>query len=196
MKLINVRKLASGRSISRILSGELPPVGDHLSVQPTRDEKRGQRIVSAWPCFRWGLSSRQYYYQRWWSFTPPFHPYFYPRTKAVLFCDPIRQIAPPRDFLGIVLYEVRTFLDSLSRDRPTSLRRSDNTLLPSKRQLWRSFDGSFFSSDNFLLAASSRKQVRSGFLSTNNVLFISAKKFLYGKIRRSLSFMLQEQYCE
>ena len=54
---------------------------------------------------------------------------------AVLFCDPIPQITPPRGFLGIALYEVRTFLGSLSRDRPTSLRHRDNTLLPGKRQL-------------------------------------------------------------
>ena len=35
MKIFNVRKVTSGWSISRILSGDSHPLGDHLSVQPT-----------------------------------------------------------------------------------------------------------------------------------------------------------------
>ena len=42
--------------------------------------------------------------------------------KAVCFCGPIRQIAPPRVLPGIVLYGVRTFLDPLlDRDHPANL---------------------------------------------------------------------------
>src|SRR5690606_6843302 len=29
----------------------------------------------SWPCSRWGLPSRPGHPERWWSLTPPFHPY-------------------------------------------------------------------------------------------------------------------------
>ena len=37
--------------------------------------RRDQR--SSWPCSRWGLPSRPAHAGRWWSLTPPFHPYLF-----------------------------------------------------------------------------------------------------------------------
>ena len=50
-----------------------------------------------------------------------------PRGPAVVFCGPIRQISPSRDFPGVVPFGVRTFLDSptgesRSLDRPEAIR--------------------------------------------------------------------------
>jgi hypothetical protein len=56
--------------------------------------------------------------------TPTFSP-LPGRSRAVCFCGPIRQVAPPRELPGIVLYGVRTFLDPArkrERDHPASLR--------------------------------------------------------------------------
>ena len=61
-----------------------------------------------------------------------------PRCPAVVFCGPVRQISPSRDFPGVVPCGVRTFLDSPkrgNRDRLTGLRPLDNTLWTRSRQL-------------------------------------------------------------
>jgi hypothetical protein len=47
-----------------------------------------------------------------------------PRCPAVVFCGPIRQISPSRDFPGVVPCGVRTFLDSPNRE-PRSLGRPE-----------------------------------------------------------------------
>ena len=60
-------------------------VADSL-VRPTREHRAGrprslaQEAVSQgslpfWPCSGWGLPSRPSHLERWWSLTPPFHPY-------------------------------------------------------------------------------------------------------------------------
>ncbi len=94
-------KAASGRSISRILSGESPLAGarlcDHLSgrrvtaplnatypgltlLSHKRARMKASRLppsadgfVPAWSCSRRGLPGHPYYYECRWSFTPPFH---------------------------------------------------------------------------------------------------------------------------
>ncbi len=108
-------KAASGRSISRILSGELPRLCDHLSgrrvtapldatypglAQSSHERARmkasrlppsADGFVPAWSCSRRGLPGHLYYYRCRWSFTPPFH--HHPLTPyrvrvAVCFCGP------------------------------------------------------------------------------------------------------------
>ena len=96
-KITFARLLASGQSISRILSNELLRLCDHLSgrcvaaplgaaypelTSPPREEVRMKtsrlplstdNFVPAWPCSRRGLPGHPYYYRCRWSFTPPFH---------------------------------------------------------------------------------------------------------------------------
>ncbi len=80
--------------MSRVLS-KTPPEGafrgNHLSrtyvaarlKQPTRIRTLRTRdrthyptmAYSVWPCSEWGLPSRARHRARWWSLTPPFHPY-------------------------------------------------------------------------------------------------------------------------
>jgi hypothetical protein len=53
-----------------------------------------------WPCSGWGLPSRPGYPERWWSLTPPFHPYLRDRRRSALCCTcprvtPGRRYRPP-----------------------------------------------------------------------------------------------------
>lgn len=90
-------RTTSGRSVSRILSGELLRVCDHLSgrrvaaplgaAYPGLTQSPRERIhmktsrlppsadgfVPAWPCSRRGLPDDLHYCKRRWSLTPPFH---------------------------------------------------------------------------------------------------------------------------
>jgi hypothetical protein len=98
-------RIASGRSISRILSGmeKTPHLGDHLSRwyvtapfwQPTRNyEETGSLLpfenglIPAWPCSRRGLPGRLHYCGRRWSLTPPFHHDLTPKESGCLFLWP------------------------------------------------------------------------------------------------------------
>jgi hypothetical protein len=89
----------SGPSISRILSGELLRLCDHLSGRcvaapldatypgltlPSHERVRmktsslppsADGFVPTWSCSRRGLPGHPYYYRCRWSFTPPFHSY-------------------------------------------------------------------------------------------------------------------------
>ncbi len=107
------------------------PGGDHPSatavagslMQPTRELGRAalnrsrsrRQAPTSWPCSRWGLPSRPGHPGRWWSLTPPFHPY---RPKAAVYslwhC--------PADRSGWALaitlpWGVRTFLDTSARQK-------------------------------------------------------------------------------
>ena len=90
-------RVASGPSISRILSGQLLGLCDHLSgrcvaaplgaaypelTSSPREEVRmktsrlplsADNFVPAWPCSRRGLPGHPHYCTCRWSFTPPFH---------------------------------------------------------------------------------------------------------------------------
>jgi len=39
------------------------------------ERSRSRPKPAFWPCSRWGLPSRPDHSGRWWSLTPPFHPY-------------------------------------------------------------------------------------------------------------------------
>jgi hypothetical protein len=92
-----------------------------------------QSHIPAWPCSLWGLPGRPHCCERRWSLTPPFHPY---RKPAVCLCGPVRQVAPPRELPGKVLYGVRTFLDSgkQSRDHSANLWQYDHTQITKSSQ--------------------------------------------------------------
>ncbi len=90
-------RIASGRSISRILSGGFLHLCDHLSgrrvaaplgaaypeLTPSPCEEVRMKtsslpssaddFVPAWPCSRRGLPGHPHYCRCRWSFTPPFH---------------------------------------------------------------------------------------------------------------------------
>jgi hypothetical protein len=44
--------------------------------------KRLQETLPFWPCSGWGLPSRPSHLERWWSLTPPFHPYLLGRSRG------------------------------------------------------------------------------------------------------------------
>jgi len=51
-----------------------------------RTPAQARRTAPSWPCSGWGLPSRRSHLRRWWSLTPPFHPYPHPlgaRTYAL-----------------------------------------------------------------------------------------------------------------
>jgi len=114
--------------------------------------------------------------------------------KAVIFCDPIRQISPSRGFLGAVPCEVRTFLDSLSRDRPTSLRYKDDTLLHAQRQQRAILMVNITLPILFFSGSKPKSGVTRFFYPQNTEFFknLYAEKFLYGKIEGSSKLRHQE----
>src|SRR3984957_13024544 len=42
---------------------------------PPSNARAGNLQFPSWPCSGWGLPSRRSHLRRWWSLTPPFHPY-------------------------------------------------------------------------------------------------------------------------
>ena len=117
-------------------------MGDHLSrlavtrqlVQPTRNREADRLYHS--PLARQldglclallpaGVTQPRTLLQRWWSLTPPFHPYLCRfRPSAVCLCGPILRLTTHRTLSGAASYGVRTFLDpSRDRGRPASLGR-------------------------------------------------------------------------
>ena len=74
------------RSVRRVLStGELPRSDGRPSIYDVRcrtppatypgARASSPRTHPVWSCSRWGLPSRDSRPPRWWSLTPPFHPY-------------------------------------------------------------------------------------------------------------------------
>src|SRR6185436_11161461 len=66
--------------------------GAEALVRPTRELERAVLprrsrggALPAWPCSGWGLPSRTGRPVRWWSLTPPFHPYRSANRPAVCF---------------------------------------------------------------------------------------------------------------
>src|SRR5699024_2236999 len=63
----------------------------HSSNQP--EHCAGRLIAcSACSCTDWGSASRACHHVRWWSLTPPFHPYLFKRRSA--FCGTSLRITP------------------------------------------------------------------------------------------------------
>ena len=49
------------------------------------ERSRREPWFPSWPCSGWGLPSRRSHLRRWWSLTPPFHPYLRASAGAVCF---------------------------------------------------------------------------------------------------------------
>ena len=125
-------KVAS-RSVSRILYLSRSRGDDHLSGATVTGDldaahpqtSSGQLVcagteVPSWPCSGRGLPSRRCRHRRWWSLTPPFHPY-QPRL-AVYFLLHVPAGHPGWVLPTVLPCGVRTFLDCsqrISRGRPT-----------------------------------------------------------------------------
>ncbi|MCW2812344.1 MAG: hypothetical protein JWP61_2802 [Friedmanniella sp.] len=124
----------TSRSISRILSTAVRRPGDHPSatavasglVRPTRklgraalERFRRRAYASFWSCSGWGLPSRPSHLGRWWSLTPPFHPYLRREPEAVSSLWHCPAGHPGWALPTTVLCGVRTFLDRCcQRPRP------------------------------------------------------------------------------
>ena len=81
-------------------------------VRPTREHRAGRPQTLAqeaepagplpsWPCSGWGLPSRPGHPGRWWSLTPPFHPYLPGRPgpdhgRRSVFCGTVPRVTPGR----------------------------------------------------------------------------------------------------
>jgi hypothetical protein len=96
--------------------------------RPSRTEVRGacaaDRRVGrpSWSCSQWGLPSRPGHPERWWSLTPPFHPYPHP-DASIRAAGGLSLWHCPASYLGWVLPTtapcgVRTFLDDVRRSAP------------------------------------------------------------------------------
>src|SRR4051812_30037992 len=105
----------TSRAISRILFRALEPGGGHPSrdavagalLAETLPASKGSPAVAAypgaraghprtlpvWPCSGWGLPSRAGHPARWWSLTPPFHPYRDLSRRSVL-CGTFPRVTP------------------------------------------------------------------------------------------------------
>src|SRR5690348_10061919 len=53
------------------------------STGPVSPTPEGVDSCAVWTCSEWGLPSRSSHLERWWSLTPPFHPYRLPKQPAV-----------------------------------------------------------------------------------------------------------------
>jgi len=92
---------------------------------------QGTMWFPSWPCSGWGLPSRRSHLRRWWSLTPPFHPY--PRAGAGAVCFLWHYPAGhPGSALPTTLpCGARTFLTGARprRDRPADSPTAQDTLL-------------------------------------------------------------------
>ncbi len=115
---------------SRSAAIHLDPPSPTGSVQPTRRHRTGSpRAPAVWSCSGWGLPSRAGRPVRWWSLTPPFHPYSVRlRVGAVCFLWHCPASRPGLPLTTTLPCGVRTFLGgaagvatgSRRRDRPAS----------------------------------------------------------------------------
>lgn len=69
--------------------------------RPTRTHRASSpQTRPVWPCSGWGLPSRSGHPERWWSLTPPFHPYRQTvfqadhRHRRFLFCGTGLRVSP------------------------------------------------------------------------------------------------------
>jgi hypothetical protein len=86
-------------SVSTEVEGDHPSraaVADSL-MRPTCEHRAGRSFAQAlrpsWSCSRRGLPSRHGHPWRWWSLTPPFHPYQDCSWRSVL-CGTVPRVAP------------------------------------------------------------------------------------------------------
>jgi len=64
------------------------PVDCERVTHPPRPADR-----PTWPCSRWGLPSHGSHLPRWWSLTPPFHPYL-DRSRRSALCGTVPRVTP------------------------------------------------------------------------------------------------------
>jgi hypothetical protein len=116
----------TSRPVSRILSWTIIHLPTPLPVRssglpassggPPSNARAGTGgPAPSWPCFGWGLPSRCGHPHRWWSLTPPFHPY--PHRKLLRPLAVCSLWHCPAGHPGWALpttlpFEVRTFLDA------------------------------------------------------------------------------------
>ncbi len=75
--------------------------------------RRNRTAAPFWPCSGWGLPSRPGRPGRWWSLTPPFHPYPIARAVCSLWHCPAGR--PGLPLATTLPCGVRTFLDRFER---------------------------------------------------------------------------------
>ena len=71
-------KRADGHPSGTAVAGSLVrPTREHRTGRPRTLAQEAEPLVPlpSWPCSGWGLPSRRSHLRRWWSLTPPFHPY-------------------------------------------------------------------------------------------------------------------------
>ena len=112
------------------LGRELPHASSDLPGSLGRATLKRSPI---WSCSGWGLPSRPGHPSRWWSLTPPFHPYLCLDTSATLtrtqraghrrsfLCGTVRRVTPPGRYPATRSVE----LGLSSGHQSSSLRSSD-----------------------------------------------------------------------
>jgi hypothetical protein len=77
---------AGGHPSTTAVAGSLQrPTREHRAGYPQSLAQDAHDARPSWPCSGWGLPSRPSHLGRWWSLTPPFHPYPLTSQEAVCF---------------------------------------------------------------------------------------------------------------
>ncbi len=82
---VHPRMRAGGHPSGAAVAGSLVrPTREHRTGRPQTlaQEAENSGTLPSWPCSGWGLPSRPGHPGRWWSLTPPFHPYLPGRPGA------------------------------------------------------------------------------------------------------------------
>ena len=75
-----------------VAGGLQRPTRRHRAGSP-RTPAQAPRAAPSWPCSGWGLPSHPGHPGRWWSLTPPFHPYP-ARAGRSIFCGTVPRVTP------------------------------------------------------------------------------------------------------
>ena len=85
---------AGGHPSRPAVAGRLQrPTRRHRAGHPRSPAQHPGNRRASWPCSRWGLPSRPGHPGRWWSLTPPFHPYP-AHTGRSVFCGTVPRVTP------------------------------------------------------------------------------------------------------
>ena len=137
---VHARLTARARrpSISACRHRQAQAAYPQASDGPPSNACASRRRLPSWPCSGWGLPSRPGHPGRWWSLTPPFHPYPSRGGRAVCFLWHFPAGHPGLPLATTLPCGVRTFLgrrrrdDALGRGRPANS--STLTRIPRKHR--------------------------------------------------------------